>query len=255
MHGSNRNTLELVRACEERIINAWPAIDTLFAQGCVIRMAAGYSGRANALSAMVPETILSPDFLDWVEARYRQEGLPPRVRITPLLAPEMAERIVARGYVQDNEGMGMLAYLVATGASEDADISISATPTSAWVDGICVLQTGTKLGANAELMSIVSRIRVPAAFMTLHHEGAPVAFGMSAVERGMAEIGAIIVDERLRGKGLARKLVMGLMDWAAQAGAAQAYLQVEPTNTHAVSLYRNLGFEELYRYRTMKLEP
>ncbi|MGL5361608.1 MAG: GNAT family N-acetyltransferase [Bosea sp. (in: a-proteobacteria)] len=255
MHGTHLNTLELVRACEERIVNAWPAIDTLFAKGCVIRMAAGYSGRANALSAMVPDTTLAPDFLDWVEAIYRQAGLPPRVRITPLLASSMPDFIAARGYVQDNEGMGMLADLVATGASADTGISISPTPANVWVDGICTLQTGNKQGANEALMDIVSRIRIPVAFMTLHHEGAPVAFGMSAVERGMAEIGAIIVDERLRGKGLARKLVVGLMDWAAQAGAARAYLQVEPTNTHAVSLYRSLGFEELYRYRTMRLEP
>ncbi|MGL4975628.1 MAG: GNAT family N-acetyltransferase, cg3035/Rv0428c family, partial [Bosea sp. (in: a-proteobacteria)] len=132
MHGTSVNTLELVRACEERIINAWPAIDTLFAKGCVIRMAAGYSGRANALSAMVPETHLEPDFLDWVEALYRKAGLPPRVRLTPLLASSMPEFITARGYVQDSEGMGMLADLAATVASAGADISISPTPTDAW---------------------------------------------------------------------------------------------------------------------------
>ncbi len=245
--------LQLVRACEERIVNAWPAIDTLFAKGCVIRMAAGYSGRANALSAMVPDTALEPDFLDWAEALYRQAALPPRVRITPLLAPGMAEMLNQRRYVRDSDAIGMLAPL-GNHALFDPSLSVSAEPTAPWVHGICKRQQGNKKDAEAALTGIVSRIRLPAAFMTLKHEGEDVGFGMAVVERGMAEVGAIIIDERLRGKGLARRLVIGLMDWAAQTGASQAYLQVEPTNTHAVDLYRSLGFQELYRYRTLKLE-
>jgi len=36
--------------------------------------------------------------------------------------------------------------------------------------------------------------------------------------------------------------------WAKNRGARRAWLQVVTTNIPAVSLYRSLGFEEVYRY-------
>ena len=95
---------------------------------------------------------------------------------------------------------------------------------------------------------------MPAAFATLLLDGTPVGYGMSVAERGMAEIGSIVVDAGYRGQGLGRRLVRGLMGWAREAGCAYAYLQVEQTNTVATRLYDSLGFRHLYAYETRILE-
>jgi N-acetylglutamate synthase len=247
-------SLDLVLACEERIVNAWPSVGTLFAEGCVLRFANGYAGRANSLSALRPETRLTPDFMDWCEAQYRLTGLPPRVRVTPLLVPEMQAMLEARGYRPESHAIGMIAPVTASG-QPDPDLVMAPAAPPQWVRGISARQSGSKKDADMALHAIVSRIRLPAAFGTLLHEGNEIGFGLSVVERGMAEIGAIIIDEKMRGQGMAKRLVSGLMSWAAGAGAAEAYLQVEQSNTPAVRLYQGLGFREVYRYSTFVLAP
>ncbi len=47
-----RGPRDLVAACERRIVNAWPAPTTLIIGDWVVRMANGYSGRANSASPL-----------------------------------------------------------------------------------------------------------------------------------------------------------------------------------------------------------
>ncbi|MGL4242281.1 MAG: GNAT family N-acetyltransferase, cg3035/Rv0428c family, partial [Beijerinckiaceae bacterium] len=74
----------LVQALEERLVNVWPAIETLLMAGWAVRFANGYSGRANSASAIVQDAALTPRLLDEIERLYRAAGLPPQVRVTPV---------------------------------------------------------------------------------------------------------------------------------------------------------------------------
>ena len=88
----------LAAACEHRILNAWPAVDTLFIEGWAVRLANGYSGRANAASAVIQDASLSDETLDLIATLYRAAGLPPCVRLTPLCGPRVEAKLEARGY-------------------------------------------------------------------------------------------------------------------------------------------------------------
>jgi hypothetical protein len=79
--------IETIRGCEERLVNVWPAVSTLLMEGWVVRFAHGYSGRANSASAVVPGARMTPELLDNIEKLYREAGLKPSVRITPLADP------------------------------------------------------------------------------------------------------------------------------------------------------------------------
>lgn len=245
--------LGLVAACETRIVNAWPAPATLVVDHWVVRLANGYSGRANSASSLREGGDMDEATLTFVEELYRQAGLPPRIRFTPLVAPSARERFARRGYRVETASFGMLAALdpglhppihgmVATARADDA-----------WIDGICSHQTGAKRNRD-HLAAIVAGVRLPAAFATLLHEGRPAAYAMSVAERGMAEIGAVIVDEGLRGRGLGKRLILGLMGWAAAQGCKQAYLQVDQSNGLALDMYRRLGFRTVYAYETRVLD-
>lgn len=239
-----------VLACENRILNAWPCLETLVMERWVIRLAGGYSGRANAASPLAAGADLDPALLGAIETVYHSAGLPPMVRLTPLATTGAGDLLLRAGYIQRDASIGMLAPL-AGDRGTGMDLAFSPRATDTWVRGVSALQEGAKRDADAALMAIVRRIRLPAAFATLVHAGRAVGFGMSVIERGMAEIGSVVLDPGVRGLGLGRRLVVGLMDWAALNGAQEAYLQVEATNATAIGLYRSLGFAELYRYRTM----
>lgn len=244
--------LALVTACEQRIVNAWPSVTTLVSEDCVLRFAQGYSGRANAISALKPETRLSSGFLDWAEALYRAEGLPPCVRVTPLMAAGTQAMLTARGYRVRDRSTGMIATLMPFARLPgEAGLNHSPVASADWVRGISALQSGTKKDADDALMAIVSRVKLPASFATLSHDGRAIGYGMTVIERGMAELGAIILAPEARGKGLGRALVAGLMRFAYENDAGQAYLQVEQGNAVAITLYESLGLAPIYDYATM----
>lgn len=245
--------LALVGACETRIVNAWPAPTTLLVDQWVVRFANGYSGRANSASSLREAGDMDEATLRFVEGLYREAGLPPRIRFTPLVAQDARRRFAERGYRIETASFGMVAELDPGLHLPVAGMVAMAQADDAWIDGVCSHQTGNKRNRE-HLAAIVSGVRVPAAFATLMHEGRPAAYAMSVAERGMAEIGAVIVDETLRGKGLGKQLMLALMGWAAAQGCTHAYLQVDQSNGLAFEMYKRLGFRTVYAYETRILD-
>jgi N-acetylglutamate synthase len=241
--------LSMVQACEERIINAWPAPSTLIIADYAVRFANGYSGRANSASPLRPNAALSTDEIGLVEQLYVEAGLPPCFRITPLMAEETAQQIRQRGYRMKDETIGMIAPLEGLVVPHDPALEIAPAATPQWISAICTHQVAEKRH-EGNLRLIVGNVRLPAAFATIREGGASAAMGMGVAERGMAEIGAIMVDATQRGKGHGRRLVQGLMGWAAAQGCHSACLQVESGNAVAIRLYASLGFGPLYGYQT-----
>lgn len=245
--------MALVGACETRIVNAWPAPTTLVVDQWVVRFANGYSGRANSASSLSEGGDMDEATLAFVEGLYRQAGLPPRIRFTPLVAQNARQRFAEHGYRIETASFGMVAELDPGLHLPDPGIIATAQADGAWIDGVCGHQTGAKRNRD-HLAAIVTGVRLPAAFATLLHEGRPAAYAMSVAERGMAEIGAVIVDEALRGKGLGKRLMLALMGWAAAQGCTLAYLQVDQSNGLALEMYRRLGFRTVYAYETRILD-
>lgn len=243
----------LVLECERRIVNAWPSPSTLLIGDWVVRFASGYSGRANSLSPLKPGAELDDDTLAMIEELYRADGLPPSIRLTPLVGRDTLGRVLARGYRLKDASFGLVAALNGAQPEIEPDLQIEARPSQDWIAGVSSHQVEAKRN-EAHLAAIVEKVRLPAAFATLLLAGEPVAYGMSVVERGMAEIGSVMVDPNHRGHGLGRRLVAGLMSWGRLMGAQTSYLQVDQTNAVALRLYAGLGYRRLYAYETRILE-
>jgi ribosomal protein S18 acetylase RimI-like enzyme len=242
--------METVRACEERLVNVWPAVSTLFMDGWVVRFANGYSGRANSASALVPGAAMDAALLAAIERLYREAGLKPCVRVTPLSGESVEPLLVASGYRVKDQSAMMVRPLDQAGFTADPRLRIESAPGRAWLAGVSARQEPSKRSAD-HLFAIVGQLRVPAAFATLAVDGRPVGFGMAAIDRGYAEIGSVMLDAAHRGRGLGRALVDGLLAWAEGEGANKAFLQVDLTNDVARRLYASQGFAEVCRYRTM----
>ena len=70
---------------------------------------------------------------------------------------------------------------------------------------------------------------------------------------GWLGVAAMEVHPEHRRRGLATRVLRGLHAWGAQHGASRCYLQVEATNTAAITLYTSLGFNPHHRYRIRHL--
>ncbi|HWJ05033.1 MAG TPA: ribosomal protein S18-alanine N-acetyltransferase [Steroidobacteraceae bacterium] len=80
-------------------------------------------------------------------------------------------------------------------------------------------------------------------------EGAIVAYGIVAMGAGEAHILNICVGEAVRGRGIGRQMLMLLIQRSAEAGMQDVFLEVRPSNLHAIALYQSVGFVEVGRRR------
>jgi len=71
------------------------------------------------------------------------------------------------------------------------------------------------------------------------------AYGVMSFGAGEAHILNLCVSEPYRCRGVGRRLLGALVERAAAAGMAEAFLEVRPSNTAAIRLYQALGFEQV----------
>jgi len=76
-------------------------------------------------------------------------------------------------------------------------------------------------------------------------DGQVVAYGVVAMGAGEAHILNLCVREDLRGRNIGRQMLMLLLERARQAGMTDTFLEVRPSNPHAIALYRSVGFEQV----------
>ena len=76
-------------------------------------------------------------------------------------------------------------------------------------------------------------------------QGRIEAYGIMSVEAGEAHVLNLCVRPESQGRGLARRMLEHLLDLARTAGAEMAFLEVRPSNTRALRLYRAAGFCEV----------
>ena len=57
-----------------------------------------------------------------------------------------------------------------------------------------------------------------------------------------AELHTLAVNPNWRRKGVARKMLTHLFDWAREHGVEKIFLQVRPSNSKALDLYKSFGF-------------
>ena len=80
-------------------------------------------------------------------------------------------------------------------------------------------------------------------------EGEIVAYGIVAMGAGEAHVLNLCVSPRMRGRGVGRQMLMLLIERASQAGMQDVFLEVRPSNMHAIALYQSVGFVEVGRRR------
>jgi RimJ/RimL family protein N-acetyltransferase len=66
---------------------------------------------------------------------------------------------------------------------------------------------------------------------------------VEATRHGFGELG-ILLDESWRGRGVGSALMRAAVDWSRSRGLHKLCLEVFPTNTAAIALYRKNGFVE-----------
>ena len=89
----------LARRIEEASLNAWPALQQILYDGWVLRLAEGYTKRANSVNPLFAAHLSLPEKVAFCEALYARKGLSSIFRLTPFSSPPDLDAFLARrGY-------------------------------------------------------------------------------------------------------------------------------------------------------------
>ena len=237
------------RLIEELSLNAWPALETVFLDGWVLRFANDYTRRANSVNPLYPGAWALDDKLGQAEELYRRRGLRPVFKITPASEPAGIDQALAeRGYARE-----------APTSVQIADLNVASGPTASGRSTLAEALTDEWLAAAYELIALPERHRAtlrqmlalivpPVCFAALNVDGQTVSCGQGVLQAGCLGLFDIITRGECRNRGYARQVVNDLLARAREHGGHTAYLQVMLNNAPALHLYETLGFRETYQY-------
>lgn len=238
-----------IRSLEERHLSTWPGLAHTFVDGWILRRADGISRRANSAWPLHAPTGRLDDRLAATERFFDAAGLESVIRVTALAEPTLDAALAARGYQLEDPSLVRLARLDRAAfdrASDDRDLVLADGPAE-WLEAHIRL-SGLAPAKRAAVAAIHGAMAVPCCYGLVLDDGAPAGCAFAALDRGVAAINSVAVDPARRRRGLAARLMHGLLAWAANAGATAAVLQVQGDNTPALALYSRLGFRTVYGY-------
>lgn len=238
----------LIRTIEELSINAWPALQTLFCDGWVLRFAGGYTRRANSIAPLYPGCRDSAGKLTACEALYREQRLPVVFKLTTAGEAGALDRLLAeRGYRAEARTSVQVLDLSAWTHAPPAGIESSGALTDEWLAAASRMSHARPEQVAAH-RQILQQILPARRFAWIDAGDRAIACGLAVAQDGYVGLFDIAVDPEHRRRGHAGQLMQALLAWGKQAGAHTAYLQVMLDNAPALRLYAKLGFAEAYRY-------
>jgi ribosomal protein S18 acetylase RimI-like enzyme len=216
--------------------------------GWVLRFSSGFTKRANSVNPLYDSTLDPGDKIDRCEALYREMGLKTIFKMTDAASPEKLDEILeARGYYLNDPVSLQILELDNFRNTSPEDVDVSDRASDEWLKAYCAMD-GRASANRATLEEMLGAIIPRAGYFALRKEGEIVACAMAVVDSGFAGLFNIIVDEAHRGGGLGERMMSGLLTWAGENSADAAYLQVLRSNAPAITLYKQLGFNEASRY-------
>lgn len=229
-------------------MNAWPALQTMVADGWVIRFAGGITRRSNSV---IPLSFTGGDpekNIDFCESLYGNKKLKPAFKLTPACCPGNLDEILeGRNYIREAETSVQILDISGKSFNPERDVIFDNSVNEQWLLDFIKL-SGLNLKSYDTYFRIIENIVLEKCLVSLLVKGKTAAVGFGVRQEGYIGIFDVIINKRFRGKGFGRVIVESLMRWGQSVGAGTAYLQVMDDNLPALNLYEKLGFKSGYKY-------
>jgi ribosomal protein S18 acetylase RimI-like enzyme len=222
-----------IRALEHAAALAWPGVEQQWLGGWLLRAGHGVTSRANSaipldMSAQIADLAA---VRDW----YRERGLPAWLALPERLLPIRTPGIKpARVMVRELPAPPPSSPNVTPAQPSPSSVTLAQQPDAEWLrlyERDVPVDVLTAVVDGQLVFATVPDCAVGRGAVTPTPDGTPW-LGISSVR----------VSPARRGQGHARSVCEALATWGAQAGARQAYVQVEVDNHAAIALYTSLGF-------------
>ena len=238
----------MIARLEEVAANAWPAFQTMFFDGWVLRFADGVSNRANCINPLYSSTQPVEAKIAFCESVYSSKHLPTVFKISKRAFPENLDTILERrGYSVDYRISVQTLELTPVEASFSPGVQLQAEVDDDWLDQFLRCYELDPAQGPAYRRTL-EQIVLPKCLARLVVEDRVVGCGVGVLERPFIGLFDLAVDKESRNRGFGRMLIDHVLAWGKGHGARVAYLQVSTQNPAALRLYGKRGFREVYEY-------
>jgi GNAT superfamily N-acetyltransferase len=236
------------RRIEEASLNAWPGRQQVLFDGWILRFAQGYTKRANSVTPLYSGRMALVTKVDVCERLYAAQRLPAIFRLTSFAAPpKLDELLESRHYRAIDHTFVMALNLRDRDMGALHNVPLTEDRLEEWLDIFGRFRAAPPAQHLAH-KSILEAIPARCLFASLRVGDRAVACGLGVLEDNVFGLFDLITAPEERRKGYGTRLVLGMLRWARDKGAAHTYLQVMRSNHPACSLYGKLGFETIYEY-------
>jgi len=238
---------ELAARVEAHFFTAWPAMGEMDLDGWRVRIAGGYSDRANSTTPLVSGLRPAADKVRWCETFYGTRHLPAMFRITELCPePELDGWLQARGY-KKSWVMETAVRELASPPRPPGHVRLVDQADPDW--RAAAMAVDPRLEPHRVPFSfILDHMPRPKVFARIDTAGVAVAVGAATAADDLMAVFLMRTraDHQRRGHG--RAVLDALLAWGAARGARTAWLQFDRDRDAPLALYRRAGFAPLYAY-------
>jgi ribosomal protein S18 acetylase RimI-like enzyme len=238
----------------------WRGTEEEWLGGWLLRAAGGFTGRANSALPLGDPGLPLDSALDAVVSWYRDRGLSPMITVPVLLDADSPGReldgsLSARSWTtRPGPAFVMVADLsddanpirdhATREFPRDARFKVDTEPDQAW---LAMYHYRGQDRQPAAMRDVLTSAPVQA-FASIRAGDDVLAIARLSIADGWAGITAVEVQPARRRAGLGTALTGAVCAEAAKRDIRQVFLQVETSNTAAISLYERCGFRYSHRY-------
>ncbi|WP_432564590.1 GNAT family N-acetyltransferase [Kineococcus sp. SYSU DK003] len=236
----------------------WRPLERLDLGGWRLRASEGFTGRANSALAVGDPGLPVPQAVEAVERFYAARGLRAVVSVAHPAdglgeGTQPAEALAARGWTVRTPTVVMTAATDDLPGASDVPlpaglhVQTSPEPDAAWLAQYHYQGAPTVPPAGRRILVSADE----QVFVRVVDGSETVAIARGSLSPGWAGVTAVETAPSHRRRGLARRVLAEIADWARSRGAPCTYLQVQADNDGARALYAGQGFtvHHAYHYR------
>jgi GNAT superfamily N-acetyltransferase len=214
----------------------------------VPRYTGGVNARPNSLLPVGDPRVPLDEAIETTLRFYAERGRPACAQV--VVGSPVQQALEERGWTALRPGEADTEVLLAGVAAVQRALVGIDTSRVAHADAISREWLSGNESALANYDAVAASLALAdATFATIDEEGEQLAHGRVNLRGDWGFVADLMVRPDRRRQGLARTMMAGLTEWAAEAGASVLLLQVVADNTAAQQLYAELGFERHHAYR------
>jgi GNAT superfamily N-acetyltransferase len=233
---------------EELTMNAWPPLQTILLDGWIIRMANGYTKRANSVNPIYSFEGNLDEKIEYCDKLYKNNNLP---TIYKIIECEEHKAIDKKLEEINYEKVDVTSVQI---CDEIEDINLKPNQiitdnkfTENWKNCFYYCNNIKDEKIKETIANMLGNIRHEVISVYKMENGTFIGCGYGVIENGFTGIFDIIVREEFRGKGYGKEIVEAILAKSKEIGVNKAYLSVVNNNEVAKKLYQKLRFREIYK--------